>query len=242
MLDVGRGLEDRARAHEQVDAGRDHRRRVDERGDGRRALHRIGKPGVQRDLRRLRDRAAEEPERDEVHGRRRQRRRRRSKTPANSSVPVSQMSRTRPSANVASPIAFITNAFLAAATASGSLVPEPDEEVGREADEAPADEQQEEVPRLHEHEHREDEERHVREVAALLVVAGHVAHRVPDDQPADAGDDEHHHARERVEQDLEVDLEVAGGEPGVRGRDLLAVGRVCAQQPEERDERRRRRR
>ncbi len=42
-----------------------------------------------------------------------------SKTPAYSSVPVSQMRSTRPSASVASPIAFITNAFLAAATASG---------------------------------------------------------------------------------------------------------------------------
>ena len=40
-------------------------------------------------------------------------------TPAYSSVPVCQMSSTSPSARVASPIAFITNAFLAAATASG---------------------------------------------------------------------------------------------------------------------------
>ena len=41
------------------------------------------------------------------------------KTPAYSSVPVCQMSRTSPSASVASPIAFMTNAFFAAATASG---------------------------------------------------------------------------------------------------------------------------
>ena len=34
-------------------------------------------------------------------------------------MPVSQISSTRPSASVASPIAFITNAFFAAATASG---------------------------------------------------------------------------------------------------------------------------
>ena len=42
-----------------------------------------------------------------------------SKTPENSSVPVCQMRSTHASANVASPIAFITNAFFAAATASG---------------------------------------------------------------------------------------------------------------------------
>ena len=58
----------------------------------------------------------------------------------------------------------------------GARVPEPDQQVGREPDEAPADEEQQEVPRLHEHQHREDEERHVREVPALLVVADHVPH------------------------------------------------------------------
>ncbi len=42
-----------------------------------------------------------------------------SKTATYSSVPVSQISRTSASANVASPIAFMTNAFFAAATASG---------------------------------------------------------------------------------------------------------------------------
>ena len=47
------------------------------------------------------------------------------KTPANSSVPVCQMRSTSPSASVASPIAFITNAFLAAATASGRACQNP---------------------------------------------------------------------------------------------------------------------
>ena len=42
-----------------------------------------------------------------------------SNTPRYVSVPVSQMSRTRPRASVASPIAFMTKAFFAAATASG---------------------------------------------------------------------------------------------------------------------------
>ena len=66
-LDVGRRFEDRMRPHEQVHAGRHHRRRMDQGGDGRRALHRVREPGVQRDLGRLRDCAAEQPEGDEVH-------------------------------------------------------------------------------------------------------------------------------------------------------------------------------
>ena len=47
--DVRSRLEDRVRAHDQVDAGGDHRRRVDEGRDGGRALHRVGQPHVQRD-------------------------------------------------------------------------------------------------------------------------------------------------------------------------------------------------
>ena len=57
--DVGGGradLEDRPEAGDQVDAGGHHRRRVDQGGDRRRALHRVGEPGVERDLRRLRER------------------------------------------------------------------------------------------------------------------------------------------------------------------------------------------
>ena len=105
------------------------------------------------------------------------------------------------SAIVASPNAFITNAFFAAAIARRPLVPEADQEVRREADESPADEQQQQVAALDEQQHREDEERHVREVAPLLVVAVHVADRVEDDQRADAADDQHHHRAERVDEE-----------------------------------------
>ena len=52
-LRVGRAVEDRRRAHDQVDAGGHHRRRVDQRRDRRRAVHRVAEPGLQRELRRL---------------------------------------------------------------------------------------------------------------------------------------------------------------------------------------------
>ena len=65
--------------------------------------------------------AAEQAERDEVDGARRELpgRRRRRTSVAKSSVPVLKMIRKSASAIVASPIAFMMNAFLAAATASG---------------------------------------------------------------------------------------------------------------------------
>jgi hypothetical protein len=50
---VRRALVDRAAADDEVDAGGDHRRGVDERGHRRRAGHRVAEPGLQRELRGL---------------------------------------------------------------------------------------------------------------------------------------------------------------------------------------------
>ena len=66
VLHLRRRLEDHVRAHDQVDARGDHRGGVDQRADGRRALHRIRQPRVERQLRGLRHGAAEQAERDEV--------------------------------------------------------------------------------------------------------------------------------------------------------------------------------
>ncbi len=87
------------------------------------------------------------------------------------------------------------------------LVPETDQQVGGEPDQAPADKQYEEVGRLDEEQHREDEEGHVGEVTAFLVLALHVADRVGDDQRADARDDEHHHQRQWIDEQVQLDLE-----------------------------------
>ena len=65
--DVGGGrrqLEEGVHAGDQIDARGDHRRGVDQRGDRGRALHRVGKPGVERQLRRLREGADQEEQAD----------------------------------------------------------------------------------------------------------------------------------------------------------------------------------
>ena len=188
VVDVDASSKSGVRAGDQVDAGGDHRRRVDEGADRGRALHRVREPRVERDLRRLGHGAAEEPERDEhrervlspsASGAS-------AKTVAKSSEPICWMRRKSASAKVASPTAFMMNAFLPAATASRRSVPEVDQQVRGEADHAPAGEEEQEVPRLDEQEHGEDEERLVGVVAPLLVVAVHVADRVGEDQEADA--------------------------------------------------------
>src|SRR4030095_1206619 len=61
-----------------------------------------------------------------------------------------------------------------------------DERVAADADELPEDERLDEVRAEHDAEHREREERQAREVAAVAVLALHVASRVEEDAAPDA--------------------------------------------------------
>ncbi len=65
---VGRSFHDRPRASQQEHAGGDHSRGVDERRDRRGALHRVGKPDVERELCGLAHGAYQEEQRDRRHG------------------------------------------------------------------------------------------------------------------------------------------------------------------------------
>ena len=135
-----------------------------------------------------------------------------------------------------SPIAFITNAFLAAATGASLLVPEPDQQVGREADQAPAGQQQHEVAGHHQQQHREQEQVHVGEEAPLLGVAVHVADRVHDDQRADAGHDQHLDHGQLVDLDRQrhvEHLDVVSPGPGVERVDVAAGALALAEDREE---------
>ncbi len=90
-----------------------------------------------------------------------------------------------------SPTTLITKAFIPALVAVVAPVPEADQRVGGEADEGPADDQQDEVAGEDQQQHREDEEVEVAEEAVVALVGVHVAERVEVDQGRDAGDDEH---------------------------------------------------
>ena len=62
---VGRQLEQRRQPRHHEHAGGHHGGGVDERGDRRRALHGVGQPGVQQELRRLAHRAHEQQQTDD---------------------------------------------------------------------------------------------------------------------------------------------------------------------------------
>ena len=200
MSAVGGLVVERAEPRDHVDAGRHHRRRVDQRRHRRRALHRVGQPDVQRDLRALaasRRRTAAGsaivtgPNTPRASG---------ARPPAlsamstRSRLPKAWKMRIIPRIRPTSPMRLTMNALLPGGRGAVLLEPEPDQQVGAEPDALPAHEHQRQVAAQHEQQHEEREQVQVREVAHALLVVRHVADRVDVDQRADAGDDQHHHA------------------------------------------------
>src|SRR5256884_7522667 len=95
-----------------------------------------------------------------------------------------------------------------------ALEPETDEQIRTEADHGPADDQPDEVAGEDEQEHREDEEVHVSEKAREAGVLPHVADRIDVDEESDAGDHQDHQGGERVDIEVEGDIEVGALPPG----------------------------
>ena len=75
------------------------------------------------------------------------------------------------------------------------------------------DEGDQQVAAEHQDEHRGDEQVHVQEELGVVLVALHVPDRVQVDQGADAGDEQHHGHRQRVDVEGGVDLEAVDRDP-----------------------------
>jgi hypothetical protein len=148
---------DREEPRYQIDACRHHRRGVDQRAHRRRAFHRVRQPDVQRELRGLAHRAAEDQDHrrgdDELVGMQRRR------------VQLDEVERARRheeqqdadhEAEVAQ--ARGDEGFERGGRRIGAVVPEADQQVRAEAHQLPADEDDQEVRRQYEDQHRERED------------------------------------------------------------------------------------
>ena len=234
---VGGELEQRRQARHHEHAGRHHGGGVDQRRDRGRALHRVRQPGVQQELRRLAHGAHEQQQAGERQG-----------APVVAEEVeggVLDLGRTGEDAvegdragqhedeEDAEREAEIADAvddegLHGGGVGRGLLVPEPDQQVGGEADALPAEEHLHEVVGRHQHQHGEGEERQVGEEARPVRILLHVADGVEVHEGRDRGHDDQHHHRQRVDAEGPVDHEVAGGEPG---RDLHAGGVLGARRP-----------
>jgi hypothetical protein len=110
-----------------------------------------------------------------------------------------------PSTRPTSPTTLMTNALIPA------------------HDERPTDDQQHEVARQDQEQHREDEEVEVGEKARVALVAVQIADRIEVDQHRYAGDDADHEDRERIDEHRGVGVyaDCVGDAP--EGRAELAV-------------------
>ncbi len=76
---------------------------------------------------------------------------------------------------------------------------ESDQKVAAGAHAFPANEKQQEIVRQHQHEHRKHEQVQVTEKAVVAALVRHIAGGVNMNQESDAGDDENHHAGQRID-------------------------------------------
>ena len=203
-----RKIDEERETREHVHARGDHRRGVDERGDGRGAFHRVRQPCVERELRALSNRTAE----DEEHCRTEEIRILREHGLLVLEAVERDGARSRPQHEDAEHETEVAEAVhderLVRGLARGVAgEPVADEQVAAHADEFPEDEHHREIVREHDAEHREHEEREVAEEARLRLVVLHVHRAVKVHEEADAGDDEEHRLREMIELYPERDLQ-----------------------------------
>ena len=225
------GVEDRVRPGDQVDAGGDHRRGVDERRHRGRALHRVREPGLQRELAGLAGRAEQQQER---HG---QDHAAAELVDAVEDVGVVDRAEVGEHHEDGDRETGVTDAvheerLLAGGRRARAQVPEGDQQVGREADALPAEVQHHVVVAEDQQQHRRDEQVEVAEELPAARVVVHVTHRVEVDQGADTRDQQDEHRRQRVEQQTQVDLEVPDADVVAQ----LQLDAAAVLEPAEREE------
>ncbi|MPM40358.1 hypothetical protein SDC9_86998 [bioreactor metagenome] len=206
---------DRAGADHQVDTGGDHRRGVDQGGDRGRALHGVEQPGLQRHLGRLGAGTDQQQDAEQGGDRRGHLRR------AGVDRVVRGRTEQRDHQHQRDRHRHVTDPVHHERLGGGlrrpwPLLPEADQQVGRQTDALPAEEQQQVVVRQHQDQHRRDEQVQVGEEPAPVGVVGHVADRVDVDQRPDTGDQQGEQDRQLVDPQPEARRPAARVDPFVQ--------------------------
>ncbi len=240
LLGGRREFEQRVHAGDQVDAGGHHRRRVDQRADRGGSFHRVGQPGLERNLRGLRERAHQQQKAAcrqvavAVGAERAVRGRAEGPEHFQRAGVLEDEEGAEHEADIADDVDH--ERLQPGFRCGPAPVPERDQQVGGGADECPADDQQQEVPGQDQEQHREDEEVEVREEPVEALVFFHVGDRVEVDQRRDAGDDQDHPDRQGVDEDRHLRVDADGrGVVVERGDELAVVGVVPLQRDQRAD-------
>ena len=213
--DDGRGhvggfdQEDDAGEHE--DTRSNHRRGVDESGDGSGALHRIGQPDVEGKLGRFADGTAEDTEYSDVE-------KAEIGNAADRGFDIVEVDRSGENPDEENPDheTEVTDAvgekgFFRGVGSRGFIEPVADEEVGADPDEFPEDKHHREVVGEDDARHREHEKRERREVTRLALVVLHVTELEKMHEETDRSHDQHHAAAEAIKLEADREAEVLAG-------------------------------
>ena len=185
-----------------------HRRRVDQRRHRGRPLHRIGQPGVQAKLCRLAHRADEQQKAQHRHrveavpqepDRAPRHLRCRGKDFGNRNRVEHQIGAENPEHEAQIADAVDDEGLDRRGIGRWLAEPEPDQQIAGEAHALPAKEHLDEVVRGDEHQHREGEQRQIREEPRLIRVLVHIAPAIEVDERRDAGDHHQHHRGQRID-------------------------------------------
>ncbi len=211
----GGEIEEKIGPRHHVDARRHHRRRMDQRADGRGALHRVGKPDEERNLRALAGRPAEEKEANQGDGSAARRQLDRCGLEDFPEVEGSENADENEHRDQKTEIADPVDdkCLLARLGRGGPLEPESDQEVAAQAHALPTDEEDEKIRAENQGEHEENKQVEINKVAHRAPVAVHVPNRVNVNEGADPGDDQRHHRGKRIEHETGVDSEGPDGYP-----------------------------
>ena len=211
--DVGRPVEhfgriadkEREHARHEVDARHDHRRGMNQRRHGRRALHGVGQPDMQREHRAL-ARAADEhqPQRQRDH------------RPRGGQQPHLRRKGERPGVIAVEEDSDEESQIGEARHDKGLLrrgdglplrIVEADQQIRADAHQLPEQVHLENIGRHHKSHHTHRKQRQERIVALETPFALHVAQRVDMHHQRDGRDHHEHHHRNRVQQDAHVDMQ-----------------------------------
>ncbi len=206
-------------ACDQVDAGGDHRRRMDQGAHRCRARHRIREPDLKRQLSGFPERSAEK-QRRRSHGHAGTLRPLGGRKPEK--IADGQRSQLReqqeqPDAERGVADAGHNERLACRTSIVRVFVPEPDEQVAAEAHSFPAEIQQQKVVRKHKDQHRADEKVHVGKEPAEAFVVRHELHGIEMDEEAHEGDHQHHEQRELIQLKCDGRIEPSGVHPDPEG-------------------------
>ena len=211
-----RSRKDEIGARDEIDARDDHRRRMNQGGNGRRAFHRIGQPDVQWELAGFSDRADEyeEPRNGQKHRAQRQCLKRHER-PKRQKIERAEMNLQQQDAQEQ---AEVTDArrderLLRRLARRHALVVEANQEIRAEPDAFPEYVELQEVRGQYEPEHRRDEERDEREESSHSGIALHIADGINLDEEGNRRDDEEHHRRDGIDEDAHLQDEIADHHP-----------------------------